>query len=275
MNEAIDLTNLLACLPPWLQGELKNAPLGDAREIRLRAGFPCRLRLLGDEWQGERALNQRELSASAQALSGYTLRTRPEHTRMGFCTLSGGHRMGLCGRVSDGEVCELGSVCIRVARQIPGCADGVMAAITDGGRVKSALITGAPGSGKTTLLRDIARQLSGGGYQVCVADERGEIAACARGVPQLDVGARADVLDGCHKTRAMLWLIRAMCPDVLLTDELGGEEDARAVRKAIACGIPVIATAHDARLAKAPFERAIRLTAPGEPPRLTAIPGAA
>lgn len=60
-----------------------------------------------------------------------------------------------------------------------------------------ALIAGPPGSGKTTLLRDIVRILSDEGTAVGLCDERGEIAACVEGVPQLDVGARTHVLDGC------------------------------------------------------------------------------
>ena len=79
-----------------------------------------------------------------------------------------------------------------------------------------------------------------------VADERHEIAACRRGVPTLDLGPRADVLDGCPKAAAIGQLLRAMGPDVLITDELGGEGDAEAISDAARCGVAVIATAHGA-----------------------------
>ena len=39
-------------------------------------------------------------------------------------------------------------------------------------------------------------------------------------------------------------LVRTMRPDVIVTDELGREGDALAVREAIRCGAAVIASAH-------------------------------
>jgi len=54
------------------------------------------------------------------------------------------------------------------------------------------------------LLRDITRAISDGveemgfkGVKVGVVDERSEIAACYKGVPQNRVGTRTDVLDAC------------------------------------------------------------------------------
>jgi len=114
----------------------------------------------------------------------------------------------------------------------------------------STLIIGLPGSGKTSLLRDLARQLSSGkkALQVSVIDERGELAACVGGVPQLDVGLAADVLDGCPKAQAVPWLIRSMAPQVIVTDELSGVEDAACVLDAMACGAAVMASVHGANL---------------------------
>lgn len=60
--------------------------------------------------------------------------------------------------------------------------------------------------GKTTILRDLIRKISSGieqigfkGVNVGVVDERGEIAAMYRGVPQNDIGLRTDVLDNVSK----------------------------------------------------------------------------
>ena len=67
------------------------------------------------------------------------------------------------------------------------------------GKLMNTLIVSAPCHGKTTLLRDIIRVVSDGGMTVGVVDERSEIAACYKGVPQNDVGMRTDVLDCCPK----------------------------------------------------------------------------
>ncbi|MBR5428916.1 MAG: stage III sporulation protein AA, partial [Firmicutes bacterium] len=120
------------------------------------------------------------------------------------------------------------------------------------------------------------------GVQVGVADERGEIAACSQGAPQLDVGPGADVVTGLAKARAIPLLVRAMGPQLIATDELDGLRDCAAVRRAMGCGVTVLATAHgrsrtDARsrlgsLDKA-FERLVILEAVGKPPRVDASDG--
>ena len=80
--------------------------------------------------------------------------------------------------------------------------------------------------------------------QSLFADERGEIAGCELGVPTLDVGMRTDVMDGCSKREGMYFLLRSMNPQVIATDELGREEDARAVEDVMRAGVRVIASVH-------------------------------
>ncbi|MEA4882882.1 MAG: stage III sporulation protein AA [Clostridia bacterium] len=189
----------------------------------------------------------------------------------GFVTIRGGHRVGLVGRavLDEGRVRtqrDLSSMNYRVARQILGAADGLMPYILgpDRSGPESALVLSAPGLGKTTVLRDIARCLSWGidraeqgsdamparegkvtrAWTVGVADERSEIAACIDGVPQNDVGPRADVLDGCPKAKGIMMLIRSMSPQVIVTDEIGRDEDVEAIAEAARCGVAVIASAH-------------------------------
>ena len=112
-------------------------------------------------------------------------------------------------------------------------------------------IMGESGSGKTTLLRDLTRQMADTmSVQAALIDERGELAACVDGVPQLDVGASTDVLDGLPKTEGVPWLIRSMAPNVIAMDELSGAEDAACVMDAWACGASVLATVHGTALAE-------------------------
>jgi len=79
---------------------------------------------------------------------------------------------------------------------------------------------------------------------VGVVDERSELAGCYQGVPQNDLGMRTDILDGCPKAEGMQMLIRSMSPAVVAVDELGKEEDFKAVESVIHCGCKLIATAH-------------------------------
>lgn len=193
---------LSPCFPQEVRDEMELLLPGELREIRVRAGQPTafitasRTALLS--WQP----TSRQVEALAEALSGHSLYARADETRQGYITLRGGHRMGLCGHVSgSGALADIGSLCIRIAGQWPGCADMLLPLCREGGAAQSLLLIGPPGSGKTTLLRDLARQLSAGGgaLQTAVIDERGELAACVHGVPQLDIGCTADVLDGLSK----------------------------------------------------------------------------
>ena len=238
------------CMPRSIGKLLAGQAEGSVREIRLRSGGRAGLMLEHEEIVCQGVLTQAQVAQTAEALCEHALYARAEEQRQGFVTLRGGHRMGLCGRVvAQGQTVralrEISSLCIRVAGQWRGAADGLIPHLIDEeGRVRSALILGIPGSGKTTILRDACRNLSEAGVHMCVVDERSEIAAMCAGVAQLDVGPNTDVLDGCSKEYGMRWMLRAMSPEVLVTDELGGALDVQAVQDAARSGVSVLATLH-------------------------------
>ncbi len=238
------------CLPKPVAKALMNQPEGSVREIRVRAG--AKVRILTDRGEVICAStpSQAQVAQMAEALCEHALYARAEEQRQGFVTLRGGHRMGLCGRVivqgqSVRALREISSFCLRVAGQWRGAADTLMPQLTDErGRVRSTLIIGMPGSGKTTMLRDACRRLSEKGVRMCIVDERSEIAAMCGGMAQLDVGPNTDVLDGCCKEAGLKWMLRAMSPEALVTDELGGATDAQAVLEAARSGVSVLSTLH-------------------------------
>ena len=238
------------CMPRSIGRALAGQPEGSVREIRVRSGGKAVLMTTRGECACAGTLTQPQVAQMAEALCEHALYARAEEQRQGFVTLRGGHRMGLCGRViAQGQnvraLREISSLCIRVARQWRGASQSLLPYLLDGdGRVHSTLMLGLPGMGKTTMLRDACRCLSERGIHVCVVDERSEIAAMCAGVPQLDVGPNTDVLDGCSKESGMRWMLRAMSPEVLATDELGGALDVQAVQEAARSGVSVMATLH-------------------------------
>ncbi len=198
-----------------------------------------------------------EIGETVDYISSYSRYAFEEKIRQGFLTIQGGHRVGLCGRTvaEDGRVRTISPITflnIRIARQIPGCGRRVAPLLWERGQLCDTLILSPPGLGKTTLLRDIIRLLSDGtGGQACmvgVVDERSELAACCQGIPQNDLGSRTDVLDGCPKAEGMMMLVRTMAPQVIAVDEVGSEEDCRAMEYVMNCGCRIIATAHASSL---------------------------
>ena len=244
-------------LPQRLRQEALMLPREDqcrAEEFRLRAGRPMSVVLPeGERVLGRAPVHSRELDQLVEIASRASLHAVLDQVRRGYLTMAGGHRVGLCGTVSlrEGEIHSLSrysSADVRIARQVKGAADPVRDALCPGGRLTSTLILAPPGMGKTTLLRDLIRQVSDGvgcrPLRVSLADERGEVAALYGGVPQLEVGGRTDVVEGCPKAQGLMLLLRAMNPQVLAADEITAPEDVAALRTAAGCGVTLLATAH-------------------------------
>ena len=82
------------------------------------------------------------------------------------------------------------------------------------------------------------------GKNIGLVDERSEIAAMYKGIPQNDVGIRTDVMNNCAKHIGMNMLIRSMGPQIIATDEIGGPKDEDAIQHATYSGIKLLLTAH-------------------------------
>ena len=176
--------------------------------------------------------------------------------------MQGGHRVGITGNavMKDGKVGNINyisSLNFRIAKQVIGSSNKIIKYIVnhEENNVYTTLIVSPPGVGKTTLLRDLIRNLSNGmeqinfhGINVGVVDERGEIAAMYRGIPQNDIGVRTDVIDNISKSIGMSMLLRSMSPKVIVADEIGNEKEVEPVMYAICSGVKGIFTAHGASI---------------------------
>lgn len=167
----------------------------------------------------------------------------------GYITACGGIRIGITGEVViiDGKIKNiknLSSMNIRVARQVLGAANPIFKYVYSAGMLHNTLIVSPPGCGKTTMLRDVIRQISLCGKNIGVVDERGEIASCYSGVPNLDVGPRTDVISGVSKAVGINMLVRSMGIDLVATDEIGEEEEFKAIKYAVNSGVKLLFTMH-------------------------------
>jgi stage III sporulation protein AA len=247
---------------------IKYEYISELEELRIRAGQPLmgvfagydrfigRDGFLSDNPQYGLIVSPKEVDNLFMLLCEHSVYAYQDDISRGFITLKGGHRAGICGTVIyEGNnirgMKDISSVNIRFSRQIKDCARDVFSCIVRNRQdIYNTLILSPPGCGKTTLLRDLCRIVSSGtessfkGLRTAVIDERSELAASYRGVPQNDLGPRTDVLDGCRKSEGIEIMLRGMAPQVIVVDELGATRDPDAIKMAWNAGVRIIATAH-------------------------------
>jgi len=255
------LSQIFAYLPPNMAQRIKALKCPEKiTEIRLGLSKPvliCSLSevsLLKDEVGRCIIADKNIFSYIITKLTGGSLYSVSESIKKGFVTIKGGHRVGICGTavLEDGiikTVKNISHLCFRIAREHKGCAQRLSFEISDQGRLISCLISSPPGYGKTTVLRDLCRiiangELTGDLKRVGIADDRCELADSYEGLGHFDTGIASFVCSGYPKAEAMMLMLRTMSPDVIVTDEIGSEDDFKAVYEAIKCGVSVIASVH-------------------------------
>lgn len=230
----------IACLPEERAAALSRvAEQERIEELRLRCGEAPSVRIGGAERPLSLApVTADELRETVSRAARYSVHSYAESMRQGFLPLEGGHRLGLCGTAvaENGSVTgvrRISSLNLRVARQIDAL-DDIIAPYIGEGAPFSLLVLAPPGCGKTTLVREWVRLVSDAGHTTAVADERGEIAGLAEGVPQFRIGRCTDILEGCTKKQAALMLLKTMSPALVAMDEITSPEDIEAVALAAA-----------------------------------------
>ena len=213
--------------------KLPTAVRQGAEEIRLRTGLPVALTVGGETvfvlesgkvsfyiTQGLLRAEKRDVEESFRLLCKNSAFAHSEELKNGFIMMEGGHRAGVCGRLTEnGVMHDVSSVNIRIAREIFGAAN------------------------------DIARAYKGGGlcgriYRVAVIDSRGEISGSSGGIAYNDLGAGTDVLLTADKAAGLEIAVRTMFPDIVAFDEIGTERELAGVSGSFNAGVSIITTAH-------------------------------
>lgn len=227
-------------------------------EIRLRNGRPIILKMQDGEKIIKYDVTTEDVLYSLQHICENSIYSYQNQISQGFVTVKGGHRVGVSGSsvIEDGKIININyvySLNFRIAKEVIGSSKRVIKDILnlEENSIYNTLIASSPGAGKTTILRDLIRQISTGikelkfkAINVGVVDERGEITALYKGLPQNDIGVKVDIIENAPKDVAMNMLVRTMTPKVIVADEIGSREDIKAINYAVCSGVKGIFTAH-------------------------------
>jgi len=246
-------------LPEIIIKCLERFNYNEISEIRIRRNSPVIINYRGTNKVLVNNFNEKVFATSGiiefvlKRATEYSLYAFNNQIKQGFITAKGGFRIGIAGESVNSDnfmpttMKNINSLNIRIPHEVEGCSNNVFKSIYDKDcGIKSTLIISPPGAGKTTLIRDISRQLSNQEkvFNVFVVDERFEIASVVNGEAMLNVGCFSDIVSGANKNFAFNNGIRALKPDVIITDELISIEDVDACKNAINSGVKVLATVH-------------------------------
>ncbi len=244
------MKNILKNLPPKISGEiLKCGNLELITEIRLRVGRNICIYYGLKEIKLTYEVLPQDLITILKNISSNSIYSVQQDINSGFVTIEGGHRIGIVGEIvmkdnKINNIKNISSMNIRIAREYIGVSDEILKDILVDNNVLNTIILSPPLCGKTTLLRDLIRNISNSGKNVCVVDERYEIAPMNMAKCLLDVGERTDVISGGIKELGMRIAVRSMAPDVVCVDEIGTVADAEALGYLSRSGVAFIATMH-------------------------------
>lgn len=252
---------LFKYLPKKIRKIMYFIPSEGLEEIRLRQGLPIALYYrdrccyitskgqLSVSYTGCLIATKADLIEGMELISEASVYALEDEIKNGYITIDGGHRVGICGSavLKEGKITNINHISglnYRVAKEIIGAAKKIMPYIYDSEKIRNTLIISPPQCGKTTLLRDVARSLSASGKKVSVIDERNEISALNNGYQGYDLGVSCDVLGGASKSEGALLMLRSMSPDVIITDELGADEEGKVLSRIANSGVHLISTIH-------------------------------
>ena len=233
-------------LPERLIDEVGQKATGAVEELRLKADRHAWMICNGQNIMLSAILNRRQLEDVFVSVCGGSLYAHAESIREGYVSLGGGIRVGVAGRAAsvDGRtagVRDISSLCFRIPGDVRVDVSPLVALMRGFQRVRGLMIYSPPGGGKTTVLRNLARVLSSGRepLRVVAVDSRGELAWGLEGG-----GLCVDILSGYPRRAGIDIAARTMGAQVIVCDEIGGDEDAEAIIRTQGGGVALVTSAH-------------------------------
>ena len=237
---------LSAILPLALREAIHRAPTPFAEELRLHARREATLTASGRNLPLGVTLTEAEMQELLRGMCAGSLYAHEESIRQGYLSLTDGVRVGICGTaaIEAGRVIgvrEITGLTIRIPRRVEVDATPILSELVGGTALRGILIFAPPGIGKTTLLRAVAALAASPRYGIrtVAVDTRAELRFGTED-PRLTL----DVLVGYPRALGIEIAVRSLGAQLIVCDEIGSADDARAILTAANCGVPLVASAH-------------------------------
>ena len=237
---------------------INNIDYNSITEIRLRLNSPITIAVCGkysylctygttNKIADAIYCNQAIIEHVINVVSNNCLYTINDQIINGYIAYRGGIRIGVAGDFVYNNnkivtIKDINALNIRVPHSAANCSLNTYNYVTNQSRVYNTLVMSPAGAGKTTYIRDLARQLllHNPFLNLLVVDERCEIAGLCDSQANIPT---CDILSNCNKQYAFDKGIKSLRPDVIITDEISGE-DLGYIANAISSGVSVVATIH-------------------------------
>lgn len=245
-----NISRVLAMLPAQLECRLRaclscreDYPLG-LSEIRLRAGRGSYVVMSGENIYLDSGISSDEAEKLLTELCRGSRYAFEESIKEGYLTFSQGVRVGIIAeaRYSDGSIAGISRVSGFVFR-FPSApsevAEELFESISE--RCEAGmLIFSPPAGGKTAALRSLAAIYGAPpiNKRVVIVDERCEF--CEEDYKGLCV----DIIRGFKKKKGIELALRSLSPEIIIVDELIGEDEAAALLSAGRGGVRLLASVH-------------------------------
>lgn len=216
--------------------------VSDISEIRLRSFGKSSIKLSGEKINLYKEVRQEDVEACLLNICKGSLYSYRDSIAEGYVTCEGGVRVGISGtaRYDGGKLVGIGDISSLIFR-IPTGKSDVYEELRQAWSISKSgmLIYSPPGIGKTTALRSLVGYIGGiCSEEVAVIDERCEF--LSSDYKNLSV----DILRGYKRSLGMQIALRSMSPSVMVIDEIGREDESRALLDSVNSGVRILATAH-------------------------------